>query len=292
MVEKRGADAFLHGASLDWTAASVPRPAPRRRSGSRSPGRAEQRDADCPAHFPDRVVQRRGHLLLLPRQRGGDRCGRWRHRERHAEADDHQARQRRQGSHRRARSPASSARPAPNIPSRSSSVRACAERAFTAATPTTAPSSRSPSAAGRPRRGPPSTRARPAGTGHTRKKPNITPNATSRLTEPDASPWSRNRRTSNSGASWRRSQATNRRARRHRRRARRRVSGAPQPCSGPSWIPSTTAPIASAERTEPPMSKRPSCAHGFGDIGDRHDERTTARTIGRTNIQRQVKMST
>ena len=94
----------------------------------------------------------------------------------------------------------------------------------------------------------------------TRKIPNRATNSTSSEAEPVAKPRWRNRRGSSSGCSMRSSHKTNA-AEQHdaRRAARRSVSGSDQPWIGPSMMPSTSPPMASAESTVPSGS-RPTCS--------------------------------
>ena len=58
-------------------------------------------------------------------------------------------------------------------------------------------------------------------------------------------------------------------------------------------MPSTSAPIASADSTEPPRSKRPACASRvFGTFGIASTSAPIARTIGVAKTHGHVKLST
>ena len=225
---------------------------------------AEQGDAEGAAELAHGVVERRGDALLLLRQRRGDR-GRVRaHRQADADAE-HQE-------------PGSTGQYPPSALPRPSSPAAPSRRRRTDAEPisiacdgrsagdqpgATAESGIITAAIGsRPTAAPaPSSRAPPAGTGPapgrgrtctanmTSRSPSRRrvrgcehPQVEQRVVLPQL-PERRRRQ--------RRRTPTTRPTRGQRRRPAR---------SGPSWMPSTSAPMASAERNEPPTSKRPSCA--------------------------------
>ena len=71
-----------------------------------------------------------------------------------------------------------------------------------------------------------------------------------------------------------------------------RVIGCDQPCSGPSWMPSTKPPMASADRTEPTTSKRPTaCSRELATTLTLMISDTAARANGSANSHGQLTRS-
>ncbi len=126
----------------------------------------------------------------------------------------------------------------------------------------------------------------------TKNSVNINANTTKRLTEPVARARTLNTRTSRRGFSCRSSISTNRIRAAIPMTSPLKVRALVHPRSGPSWMPRTSPPIASAEVTEPSMSKRPSvvsCERGTNMMVSANARPASAR--GTVNIHGQLVLS-
>ncbi len=119
--------------------------------------------------------------------------------------------------------------------------------------------------------------------------PNITAKTTSIVPAPELRARLRNADMSSSGAAWRRSQTTKAISETTPMMMPASVSGSDHPFSGPSWMPSTMAPMATADSSEPTTSNGCSVvSREFGTQAMLAARETATSRIGRANVQRHV----
>ncbi len=123
--------------------------------------------------------------------------------------------------------------------------------------------------------------------------PNITAKRIISVKDPADNERSLNTSMSSSGSACRRSQTTKVMAAPTPMTIEARDSGSVQPRSGPSWMPSTSPPMANIDRMEPTVSKRCSaCSRELGTWPSVMNSDTATSNTGRPNSQRHDSTST